>query len=131
MDLPALHGYVVGIAIIGLWAALTLWALVLWRMRRDEAPLFWRVVSVAQILLVVQLLIGAFLLLRGGGPNLGQTFDVVFHPLYGFVFPVVVLVVAHAQARTGARSAYAVFALGAFVIFALTVRSFTVGAGIG
>ena len=131
MDFARIHGYVVGFTIMGLWAVLSVWALVLWRMRREEAPSFWRAVSVAQVLLVIQLLIGVVLLVQGRGPNLGETFDVVFHPLYGFVFPAIVLVVAHAQARAGVRSAYAVFALGAFVILALTVRSFTVGAGIG
>jgi hypothetical protein len=131
MDLARIHGYVVGYLIMGLWLALTLWALVLWRMRREEAPSFWRVVSIAQILLAVQLLIGAVLFVMGRVPGSGGWFDGLFHALYGFVFPAVTLGFAHAKARSGERSAYAIFSLAAFVIFALTVRSFTVGAGIG
>ena len=131
MDLARFHGYVVGYLIMGLWLVLTVWALALWRLRREEAPSFWRVVSVAQILLAIQLLLGLIMLGMGGRPGEPGWFDTLFHPLYGFVFPGIVLVVAHAQARSGARSAYAVFSLAAFVIFALTVRSFTVGAGIG
>jgi hypothetical protein len=131
MDLAQLHGYVVGSLIMGLWLVLTVWALVLWRMHREEAPTFWRVVSIAQILLAIQLVVGLVLLGMGRRPGEPGWFDTLFHPLYGFVFPGVVLVVAHVQARSGARSAYAVFALAAFVIFALTVRSFTVGAGMG
>ncbi|MPZ72735.1 MAG: hypothetical protein GEU74_05800 [Nitriliruptorales bacterium] len=131
MDLARIHGYVVGYLIMATWGALSLWALGLWRLRREEAPTFWRAVSVAQILLVLQLLVGGVLLLMGRVAGAGGWFDAVFHPLYGFVFPVIVLVVAHAHARQGARSPYAVFALAAFVIFALTVRSFTVGAGMG
>ena len=129
MNLAALHGYVVGIALISLWATLTFWALALWRLNYEETPTFWRVVSVAQILLVVQLLIGVVLLVMGGRPGEPGWFDTLFHPLYGFVFPVVVLLFAHAQARAGARSAHAIFALAAFVIFALNVRAFMVGAG--
>lgn len=131
MDLAGLHGYVVGILLISVWAALTFWALALWRLNYEETPTFWRVVSIAQILLVVQLVIGAVLFAMGRTPGEPGWFDTVFHPLYGFVFPVVVLLVAHAQARSGARSAHGVFALAAFVIFALNVRAFMVGAGMG
>ena len=107
---------------MGLWLVLTLWALVLWRLRREEAPSFWRVVSVAQVLLGVQLVIGLVLLAMGRRPGEPGWFDTLFHPLYGFIFPGIVLIVAHAQARSGARSAYAVFSWPAIVIFALTVR---------
>lgn len=127
-----LHAYL-GLAIVSVWAVLSGWALALSFTRYEETPGFWRAVSVAQILLGVQLLYGLALFVGRGFATIGADgwFSTIFHPLYGFVFPFIVLFAAHGYARREDRNPHRVFALASFVIFALTVRGFMVGAGIG
>lgn len=127
MDLTALHGYAIGFVSIGSWAVIALWALALRLARSQETPTFWRAVSLAQILLVVQLGIGLVLLAMGGRPGGGGAFDVTFHLLYGAGFPLVVLVFGHKWAREGRYNPHTVFAVVGLVIFALTVRGYMVG----
>jgi hypothetical protein len=130
--LSGLHAYV-GFAIISVWGVVSGWALALSFMRYEETPGFWRAVSLAQVLLGIQLLFGLGLFVGRGFAQIGVEgwFSTIFHPLYGFVFPLVVLFFAHAQARKPERSSHRVFALAAFVIFGLTARAFMVGSGIG
>lgn len=127
-----LHAYV-GWGIVSLWAVISGWALALGFLRYDETPTFWRIVSVAQVLLGVQLLFGLALYIGRGFASIGVQgwFSTLFHPLYGFVFPFVVLFGAHALARREDRNEHRVFALGALVIFALTTRAYMVGTGTG
>ncbi|MGH3664935.1 MAG: hypothetical protein ACRDU8_02385 [Egibacteraceae bacterium] len=128
-DLAYLHGELLGGITILAWLVVMVWSVVIWRRGVDEAPRFWKAVSLAQVLLGVQLLFGVTLLVLGRRPGTASTFDTIFHPLYGFVFPIIVLLVAHAQARGGNRNAYATFALGSFVVVALTLRAYLVGLG--
>lgn len=133
------HGYLLGFLVIGSWAVIAFWGLALRFTRYEETPTFWRAVSVAQILLGVQLLVGlvlvAWWLLGGGAPpganSGGGWFNGTFHILYGIVFPFVVLLVGHQVARTGQYSPHTVFAVVGLVIFGLTARAFAVGAGTG
>lgn len=122
----ALHGYVIGFTIIGSWLVIMLISLGLRAFKGDgDAPWFWRIVSIAQVLLGVQLLLGIYLFVRGGLPGAGRgttTFEHVFHPLYGFVFPMVVLFYAHKFAREGRANPYTAFATAGLVIFGLTAR---------
>jgi hypothetical protein len=130
MDLTAVHGYMVGFAVIGSWAVICFWALALAFTRYEETPTFWRAVSVAQILLVVQLAIGVVLLVMGRwpGPPAGRgAATLAFHLLYGVGFPLVVLVVGHATARRGRWSPHLVFAVVGLVNFGLTTRAWMVG----
>lgn len=127
MDLTALHGYLIGIASIAGWAAIALWSLVLRLVRAEETPVFWRVVSVAQILLVVELVVGLVLLAMGRVPGGGGAFTVTFHMLYGAGFPLVVLVFGHKWAREARYDPHTVFAVVGLVIFALLLRGFLVG----
>lgn len=127
MDLTALHGYIVGIVSIGIWAVVGLWSLVLRIVRREDTPTFWRAVSVAQILLVVQLVIGLVLLAMGRRPGGGGAFNVSFHLLYGAGFPLLVLVVGHKWARDGRYNPHTIFALVGLIVFALTLRGYMVG----
>ncbi len=137
MNLAALHGYVLGFAVIGAWAVILLWSTALWLLKVEETPTFWRAVSVAQILLVVQLLFGLVLIVvwligRGNPPGVrsgGGWVNGTLHILYGIAFPVIVLLVGHRTAREGRFNAHAVFALVALVIFGLTARAWQVGAG--
>ena len=126
------HSYV-GFALVSVWAVLAGWSLALSFTRYDETPTFWRAVSVAQVLLGIQLLVGLTLWAVRGFSQIGAQgwFSTAFHPLYGFVFPLLVLLVAHGAARAPERDAHRVFALAAFVIFALAARAFMVGAQMG
>lgn len=122
------HGYVIGFSLIGAWLAVMLWALVLRLARRDGGRWFWRGVSVAQILLVVQLVVGLVLLAMGRRPGpAGGAYTVGFHLLYGFGFPVLVLLLAHKWARDERYHPLTIFSIAAFVIVGLTVRGWFVG----
>lgn len=137
MSITALHGYLLGFAVIGSWAVIMFWSLALSFLKYEETPTFWRVVSVAQILLVVQLVVGLILVvlwLAGSGQPPGANsgggwFNGTFHLLYGIVFPVIVLFVGHRMARQGRYNPHVVFALVGLVIFGLTGRAWQVGAG--
>jgi len=133
------HGYLIGFAVVGSWAVVMFWALALRFTRYDETPTFWRAVSVAQVLLALQLLVGLVLMgwwLLGDGPAPGANagggwFNGTFHLLYGIAFPFVVLVVGHRLATQGRYHPHSVFAVVGLVIFGLTARAFAVGAGTG
>ena len=136
MSLTALHGYILGFAVIGAWATICGWSLALRLLRYEETPTFWRAVSVAQILLAIQLVVGLVLVViwllgRGGPPGGGGWFNGTFHLLYGIVFPVVVLLYGHRVAREGRFNPHTVFSVVGLVIFGLTSRAWAVGAGVG
>lgn len=130
MDLREPHWWI-GMVIVGSWATVAGWAFALRLLRYPETPTFWRFVSLAQLLLGAQLLIGLVLWLMGGRPGTGSLFDQTFHILYGFVFPLVVLFFAHAWSRAGRFDPHSAFAVAGLVIFGLTARAFMVGAGTG
>ena len=118
---------VLGAAIVASWLIVCVWSLVLKLRRTDEAPAFWRAVSVAQVLLVVQLVLGVVLFATGGVPGSGGPYTNTFHALYGFGFPALVLFYSHKWAREGRRDPFAVFSFAALVIMALAMRSYMVG----
>jgi hypothetical protein len=126
--LTRVHGLVLGYAIIGSWAAVCGWALALRFTRYEETPTFWRFVSVAQLLLGAQLVVGLVLLLAGNrpGPD-GDGATLAFHLSYGLLFPLLTLVVSHEVARDGRFSPHSVFAVAGLVIFGLTTRAYMVG----
>lgn len=130
MDLAQPHTWI-GLALISVWAVISGWSFALRLLGYEETPTFWRAVSVAQILLVVQLLIGLVLMLLGRQPGDGTLFNYVFHPLYGIVFPLVTLFFAHKWAREDRFEPHTVFAVAGLVIFGLTARAFMVGVGMG
>jgi hypothetical protein len=68
---------------------------------------------------------------RGGLPGDGSAFQVTFHVLYGMVFPLIVLAVAHRGARDGRLNPYTAFAVVGLVNFGLTARAWMVGAVFG
>jgi hypothetical protein len=128
MTLTGLHGYVLGFVIIGSWAVVGGWALALRFLPYEETPTFWKVVSVAQLLLLAQVLIGATMLLLGRrpGPD-GDGATLGFHLAYGLLFPLITLVVGHKVARDGKYKPHSVFAVVGLIIFGLTARSWMVG----
>lgn len=134
----ALHGYLLGFLVIGVWATIMCWALALRFTSYDETPTFWRAVSVGHAVLGLQLLVGLVLLgwwlLGSGQPPAansgGGWFNGTFHLLYGAVFPFLALLVGHRVAREGRYDPHAVFAVVGLVVFGLTARAWQVGAGI-
>ena len=127
MTLTGLHGYVLGFVIIGSWAVICGWALTLRFLPYEETPTFWRAVSVAQILLLAQVLVGLVLFVLGRTPGTGDGRTIAFHLAYGLVFPLITLVVGHKVARDGKYNPHSVFAVVGLVIFGLTARSWMVG----
>lgn len=134
MSILDIHAFVLGYAVIGVWPIVAAWSLALRFLDYEETPTFWRVVSVAQVLLALQFFVGLALLtiftLGGGGlPGDGSAFDVSFHLLYGAGFPLVVLFFGHKWAREGRYHPHAVFAIVGLVNFGLTARAWMVGVG--
>jgi hypothetical protein len=117
MSLTTPHFWV-GFALVSIWAVIAGWS-------------FWRAVSIAQILLAIQLAIGLVLMVLGGRPGDGSWFIYIFHPLYGIVFPLVTLFFAHKWSREGRFHPHAAFAVAGLVIFGLSSRAMMVGLGIG
>lgn len=126
--LSEFHGSWLAWPVIASWLVICVWAFVLRLVAVDETPTFWRAVSVAQILLALQVLVGVVLLALwalglGRAPMPGSTFDSVFHVLYGLVFPLVVLVVGHRFAAQGRWQPHTTFAVVGLVNFGLLLRA--------
>ena len=130
MDLSEPHAWI-GLFLVSIWATISGWSLALRYLHYDETPTFWRVVSLAQVTLVLQMLVGLALLLMGRRPGDASLFETTFHVLYGIGFPVTVLFFAHKWAREGRFGAYGIFSAAAFIIFGLTARGWMQGAGLG
>ena len=122
--MSALHRFV-GFAIVGGFFALALWGLVVFIVKRDPTRWFWRLLGLLQVIVIVQLLSGLVLFATGGRRP-------ILHYAYGAVFPAIVLVAAHVIAREleDPRDAPRVFAIAAFIVFGLTLRSLTTGLGL-
>ena len=115
----------IGFVIVGGWFVLLVWGLVSWwPLRREPNRWFWRLLGVLQGILVLQLIVGLTLWLRHPLPTF-------LHPLYGAVFPALVLVVAHVLARGMdiESDRWKVFAVASFFVFGLTLRALMTGLG--
>jgi len=130
MSLTTIHGYVLGFAVIGSWLIVCFWSLALRFTKYEETPTFWKAVSVAQVLLGVQWLVGLVLLLIGrlpgpaGNQGLGT---LLFHLSYAVFSPLVVVFLAHKWARDGRWNPHSIFAFTGLVIFGLLFRAYQVG----
>jgi hypothetical protein len=114
-----------GFAIVIGWGVLFLWGVGLFILKRDAGRLYWGLLTVLQVLLGVQLLVGLVLFAAGGRPAL-------LHYLYGAVFPAIVLVVCHVFSRGLEKPPYHLFfTIGAFFVFGLTARALMTGLGLG
>lgn len=130
------HGYWLGVPVWASWVIIMVWALVLRLAGAGETPTFWRAVSVAQILLALQVVVGVVLLALwalglGAPPVPGSAFQSVFHVLYGLVFPLVVLVVGHRFAVQGRMEPHTAFAVVGLVNFGLLFRAWQTGMLVG
>jgi hypothetical protein len=123
--MTSVHKFI-GFVIVAGWGMLFLWGMATWVRRREPAALFWRLLSVLQVLMGVQLVAGTVLLATG------HDLPSLLHLGYGVVFPVIALVVAHVLARSleDDFDAHKIFTLAAFVVFGLTLRALTTGLGL-
>ena len=122
-----IHRYV-AYAIPTGFALLTLWAIV--SLVRNKAPgdRFWNLLAILQGVIGVQVFIGGWLYLFGHRPTpRGPEW---LHYVYGGLFPVAVLVVAHRFSRRHESIAWMVFGVAALVNFGLTFRALQTGLGI-
>jgi hypothetical protein len=114
---------VVGYAIVAGFAVQWLWGLGTWITGRGPGRAFWWLLGFLQAIVLAQGVAGLILLLTGGRVS-------ALHYVYGVVFPVLVLVVAHVLARDAfAHRPWAPFALAAFFVFGLTLRALMTGLG--
>ena len=115
----------IGWSIVGGFGLMTLWGLGTWILRRGPGRAFWWLLTYLQVAILAQFLAGTILLIAGGRQTL-------LHYVYGVVFPVLVLAVAHVVAREAmATRPWAAFALASFFLFGLTLRAAMTGLGIG
>ena len=115
------HKYV-GFFVVALFTVGWVWGLGAWIARRDPGERFWVWVTVAQVVVGLQALIGVVVYLRGyRAPTL-------LHYAYG-VFPIVAFAVAHLVARRPdfRERPWVVFGWVAFICFGLTLRAVMTG----
>jgi hypothetical protein len=123
----ALHRYV-AYAIPAGWALLAVWAAISLARNKPPGDRFWTLLAILQGVLGVQVVVGAVLFLGGARPSSnGPSW---LHYVYGALFPIGVLVVAHRVARKQPGVSWLVFGLAALVNFGLTFRAFQTGLGI-
>lgn len=119
-----------GSAIVLMFVATMLWAVVLLVLRRDETPTGMRALQHwTENLLVVQTVFGVLLLVLGRrvvGPP-----DAWLHSLYGSLFPLVAIVGGRLAALRRETRQYIGFAWGAFFAFGLTLRAVQTACGAG
>jgi len=114
-----------GFVIVAGWGVLFLFGVGLFITRRDANRVYWALLTVLQVLLVIQLLAGLVLFAEGGRPA-------ILHYLYGAVFPALVIGVCHLFTRGLEKPPYHLFfTIGAFFMLGLTARALMTGLGLG
>lgn len=125
--MTGIHLYI-GYSVPAGFALVTLWAIYAFIRNRAPTESFWRLIAALQVVIGVQIVIGAVLFLLGGRPpSNGPGW---LHYVYGGVFPAFVLLLAHRYARKAEGIAWLVFGFAAFVNFGLTFRALQTGLGI-
>lgn len=120
----------VGFAVVAVFTVGWVWGLGAAIIRRGPGERFWTWLTVAQIVAVLQALIGVALLIMGRRPTTW------LHLVYGFG-PLVIFAIGHAMARELRRggddgppiSPWAVFAAAGFICFGLSTRALMTGLG--
>jgi hypothetical protein len=129
--MPEVHKYI-GFGVVTLFFLLWFWPATAWvygKVRRahgEPGTWYWGLVSVCQVILGIQVVLGVILL----GIH-GIHAKPILHYFYGSVFPIAVLVGAHFFARSMERDQWVPFAWGGFICFGLVLRALFTGLGIG
>jgi heme A synthase len=106
---------------------MSLWALVAFIRNRAPGENFWRLLAMMQGILGLQVLVGAVLFVTGGRPN--SNGPEWLHYVYGGLFPLGLLILAHRYGRKTEGIAWIVFGVAGLVIFGLTFRALQTGLG--
>ena len=116
----------VGFVVIGIFTIGWIFGLVLWVSRRAAGAWFWRWLTAAQVIAILQALIGVILVISGKRPTTW------LHYVYGFG-PLVIFAIGHALARDEMfrGKPWAPFAMASFISFGLSLRALMTGLGLG
>jgi hypothetical protein len=106
---------------------MALWALVAFVRNKAPGENFWRLVALMQAILGLQIIVGAILFLMGGRPN--SNAPEWLHYVYGGLFPLMLLFLAHRYGRRTEGIGWMAFGLAGLVIFGLTFRALQTGLG--
>ena len=113
---PAGFGVLVLMSIIGYFA------------NKEPGRWYWNTLAVLQVVLGIQFIVGAVLFITGARPESnGPSW---LHYVYGAAFPLLVLVVAHRQARKRPGAEMIFFGVAAFLCTFSTLRALQTGLGI-
>jgi hypothetical protein len=123
-----IHGYIAYTIPSG-FAVLALWAILSFVRNKGPGEWFWNLVAALQVVIAVQVVLGAFLFFSGGRPQ--SNGPEWLHYVYGGLFPAAVLVAAHRIAKSERFRGipWAVFGFAALVCFGLTFRALQTGNG--
>ncbi len=114
---------IIGWGIVGGFGLLWLWGMATWVVRRGPGRPYWWLLSLLQSAVLLQGVVGVVLLIAGLRAS-------ALHYVYGVVFPVLILLVAHVLAREAfADRPWFPFAWAAFFSFGLTLRALMTGLG--
>ena len=114
----------IGWSIVISFGVIWLWGMGALLFRRPPARQYWWLLAFVQVTLLLQGLAGVILLLMGGRAS-------ALHYVYGVIFPVLVLMVAHVVAREQfSHRPWLPFALAAFFCLGLTLRALMTGLGL-
>ena len=122
-----LHRYI-GYAIPAGFAIIVLWTIVSLIRNRDPGDRFWGLIAVLQVVIGLQVIVGAILLLTGLRPS--PNGPVWLHYVYGGLFPAAILIAAHRFASKRPGIAWIIFGVASFVNFGLTFRALQTGLGV-
>ena len=109
------------------FALLALGALYTFLRNRDAGGWYWNLLAAVQVVLGAQVVVGAILFALGGRPQSnGPNW---LHYVYGGLFPIGVLYVAHKYARKHRGVEVIIFGFACLVAFGLTFRALQTGLG--
>jgi hypothetical protein len=95
---------------------------------KEPGGWYWNTLAVLQVVLGIQFIVGAVLFISGATPDSnGPTW---LHYVYGAGFPLLVLLVAHRQARKRPGAEMIFFGVAAFLCTFSTLRALQTGLGI-
>lgn len=122
-----LHRYV-AFAVPAGFGVLVVMSLFAYFANKEPGGWYWNTLAALQVTLVIQLLVGAVLLLGGAVPRSnGPSW---LHYVYGAAFPMLVLGIAHVQARKRPGAEMIFFGVAAFLCAFATLRAVQTGLGI-
>jgi len=113
----------IGWAIVIAFGVIWLWGMGVLIFKKGPGRWFWRLLAFVQGTILLQGIGGAILLIMGRRVS-------SLHYVYGVIFPVLVLTVAHVLAREQfAHRPWLPFAVVSFFCFGLTLRALMTGLG--